>query len=238
MLLFFKKSALLLLCCGTLLSGCAGKTVDVVQSQQFKILADHMGKELIARNLLDEQGSYVAPMFSSSTEDYGPQLYKRLSPSFIFEDNAYGMASASFASSVTPSDRAKVGNNGFVIKYLQRTVTVNMIAVVDWDNNGQKDWLVSCLVEPHNGARTRDYTIIIPAPKSEGPLQARVIGVYECFGLACTLYMRESSTPPLATEAANGATDTVPGLKPVTLPPGSALPPGAKDGALQERTLE
>lgn len=226
-----------ILICSALLAGCAGKSVDVVQSKQFKILADHMGKELIAHNILDNDGSYVAPLFSRTGDDYGQQLYKRLSPSFIFEDTAYGMNASTFAGSVSPSDRASVGENGFVIKYLQRTVTVNMIALVDWDNTGTSGWLVSCFVEPHNGARTRDYTVFIPNPATEGPLQARVLGVYECFGLACTLYMRESAAPAPA-ETDTNATDTVPGLKPVTLPPGSAVPSGAKENGLQERTLD
>lgn len=230
--------AVCVLLCSTLAAGCASKTVDVVQPAQFKILADHMGKELVAHALLDSNGSYVSPLISGSTNDYGPQLYKRLSPSFIFEDTAYGMNATSFASSVTPYDRAKVGENGFVIKYLQRTVTVNMVALVDWDGDGTKDWLVSCLVEPHNGARTRDYTIIIPAAAAEGPLQGRVIGVYECFGLACTLYMRESALAPAPAELESNASDTVPGLKPVTLPPGSKLPANAKEDNLQERSLD
>lgn len=229
---------LFLLSCTLVLSACSGKSVDVVQPQQFKILADHMSKELIAHNLLDDNRSYVSPFVSSSSNDYGPQLYKRLSPSFIFDDSAYGMSASSFAASVTPGDRAKVNDNGFVINYLRQKVTVNMIALVDWDNDGNKDWLVSCLVEPHNGARTRDYTILIPNPPAEGPLQAKVIGVYECFGLACTLYMRESATAPTPAENASNVSDTVPGLKPVTLPPGSALPNNAKEEGLQERTLE
>lgn len=229
---------LFLLSCTLFLSACSGKSVDVVQPKQFKILADHMSKELIAHNLLDDNRSYVSPLMSSSSNDYGPQLYKRLSPSFIFEDSAFGMNASTFAASVTPGDRAKVGDNGFTITYLGRKVSVNMIALVDWNNTGNKDWLVSCLVEPHNGARTRDYTILIPNPPTEGPLQAKVIGVYECFGLACTLYMRESTTPPPPSEANSNVTDTVPGLKPVTLPPGSALPSNAKENNLQERTLE
>ncbi|MEG2173581.1 MAG: hypothetical protein RRY29_10055 [Desulfovibrionaceae bacterium] len=228
---------LCMLLCSTFLTGCAGKTVDVVQPKQFKILADHMGKELIAHNILDENGSYVAPAFSQAGDNYGQHLYKRLSPAFIFEDTAYGMNAPTFAGSISPSDRAKVGENGFVIKYLQRTVTVNMIALVDWDGDGTNDWLISCLVEPHNGARTRDYTIIIPNPKNEGPLQARVIGVYECFGLACTLYMRESAAPTPTGPEPN-ISDTVPGLKPVTLPPGSAVPADAKENQLQERNLD
>lgn len=229
---------LCVLVCSAFMAGCAGKTVDVVQPAQFKILADHMSKELIAHNLLDSSRAYVSPLISSVAGDYGPQLYKRLSPAFIFEDTAYGMNASTFASSVTPSDRAKVDENGFVIKYLQRTVTVNMVALVDWDGDGNKDWLVSCMVEPHNGARTRDYTIIIPDPKTEGPLQGRVIGVYECFGLACTLYMRESASAPTSAELESNTSDTVPGLKPVTQPPGTNLPASAKEGKLQERPLD
>lgn len=228
-----------LLLCGALLSGCGTKSVDVVQPEQFKILADHMGKELKALNVLDSNNAYVAPLFSSATNDYGQQLFKRLSPSFIFEDNAYSMSYASFDSSVSASDRAKVSDNGFSIKYLRQTVTVNMIALLDWDNDGTTDWLVSCLVDPRNGGRTRDYTVVIKDPKPEGPLQAQVIGVYECFGLACTLYMRESVAAPTTGPEVDGKmTDTVPGLKPVTLPPGSALPSGSKEEKLQERNLD
>lgn len=228
-----------LLLCGVLLSGCGTKSVDVVQPEQFKILADHMGKELKVLQVLDSDNAYVAPLFSSSTNDYGQQLFKRLSPAFIFEDSTFNMSFASFNSSVSASDRASVGDNGFIIKYLRQTVTVNMIALLDWNNDGNTDWLVSCLVEPRNGARTRDYTVIISNPKPEGPLEAQVIGVYECFGLACTQYMRESVAAPASnTELDGKVSDTVPGLKPVTMPPGSEMPAGSKEEVLQERNLD
>lgn len=228
-----------LLLCAALLNGCATKSIDVVQPEQFKILADHMSKELRARNVLDDNNAYVAPLFSSATNDYGQQLFNRLSPAFIFEDSAYNMSYASFNSSVSASDRSRVSDNGFTIDYLRQKVTVNMVALLDWNGDGATDWLVSCFVEPRNGARTRDYTVIISDPKPEGPLQAQVVGVYECFGLACTLYMRDSAiTPPPSAEQDGKAVDTVPGLKPITLPPGSALPAGAQEEGLQERNLD
>ena len=129
--------------------------------------------------------------------------------------------------------------NGFTIHTLNKKISVNMIAVADWDNDGRDDWIVSCLVEPANGGRTRDYYVVIPAPAASGPLQGTAVAVYECFGLACTLYMRETKIPEVPASDGTAKTtviETVPGLKPVTLPPGAPAP--AEEDGLIEKNLD
>lgn len=223
-----------------LLSGCAGKPVDVVQPAQFKNMADRMSKELIARNLLDNARNYVAPLTPSfNAPDYGAALFTRLSPAFLFEDRVQAAPAASFAAGVRPGDRVQRRGNGFTIHTLNKKISVNMIAVADWDNDGRDDWIVSCLVEPANGGRTRDYYVVIPAPAASGPLQGTAVAVYECFGLACTLYMRETKIPEVPASDGTAKTtviETVPGLKPVTLPPGAPAP--AEEDGLIEKNLD
>ncbi len=222
-----------------LLIGCAGKPVDVVQPAQFKNMADRMSKELIARHLLDDAGNYVAPLTPAfGAPDYGAALFTRLSPSFLFEDKVQAAPPASFAASVKPGDRVQRRENGFVIHTLSKKISINMIAVADWDDDGRDDWIVSCLVEPVNGGRTRDYYVAIPAPAASGPLQGTAVAVYECFGLACTLYMRETKIPDVPTSggAKTMVIETVPGLKPVTLPPGAPAP--VEKNGLMEKNLD
>lgn len=222
------------------LTGCAGKPVDVIQTAQFKKMAQRMGKELIARDLLDNAGKYVVPLMPDfSSDEYGAALFQRLSPSFLFDDNVRASPPATFAASIRPGDRVTHRDNGFTIHALNKTITLNMIAVADWNNDGRDDWIVSCLVEPSRGGRTRDYYVVIPAPAPSGPLRGTAVAVYECFGLACTLYMRETKIPdaPAADSAEKTPViDTVPGLRPVTLPPGSAAP--AEEPGVVEKDLE
>ena len=97
--------------------------------------------------------------------------------------------------------------------------------------------------EPHGRqgprGRTRDYYVVIPAPAASGPLQGTAVAVYECFGLACTLYMRETKIPEVPASDGTAKTtviETVPGLKPVTLPPGAPAP--AEEDGLIEKNLD
>ena len=67
-----------LLCLGALLFGCSTRSVVVVEKDQFIRMVRAMPKELKARNLLDDQGSYVAPMSCAGYKNYGDVLFQRL----------------------------------------------------------------------------------------------------------------------------------------------------------------
>ena len=73
---------------GCLLAGCGTtRPVVVVEKDEFMKMAHNMPKELQARDLLDKDGSYTAPMSFKGLKDYGDILFTRLSPSFMLQND-------------------------------------------------------------------------------------------------------------------------------------------------------
>ena len=68
-----------LLCLGCLLAGCGTtRPVVVVEKDEFMKMAHNMPKELQARDLLDKDGSYTAPMSFKGLKDYGNMKQEEL----------------------------------------------------------------------------------------------------------------------------------------------------------------
>lgn len=236
----FRTRLAALLCLGGLLFGCAARPVVVVEKDQFIRMARQMPKELQARGLLDKDGSYLAPFSLAGFSDYGDALFRRLSPTFMLGDAGNVYPGETFAAAPQPQGRVKHWPNGFSIDHPAQKLTVNMVAIADWNNDGRDEWIVSCLAEPKTGGRTRTYYLLVPPPRDERePLKGTVAAVYECFGLACNLYVRNSkvieraAADPLAPPTV--VQDVVPGLQPVTEPP-SKKAPAARSG-VEERNL-
>lgn len=221
------------------LAGC-GKTVEVVQADHFRTMVHRMPQELIARGVIDDSRSYMASLWDRG-EDYGQALFTRFVPDFLFEDAVGGGAeAASFAAGVKPDDHVRRHDAGFAILGMRRDVKVDMIAVTDWDGDGSGDWLVSCLVESRRGGKSRDYYVVVSDPPADGPLRGVVAAVYESFGLAGKLYLRESkagNTPKGRAGDEEMVEETVPGLRPVTAPPASRSGGEERKGGIQERNL-
>lgn len=235
----FRMRLAALLCLGGLLFGCATRPVVVVEKDQFIRMARQMRHELQARGLLDNDGSYLASFSLAGFSDYGETLFRRLSPAFMLGDAGDVFPGETFAA-LQPQGRVKHWRNGFSIDQPARKLTLTMVAIADWNNDGQDEWIVSCLVEPKTGGRTRTYYLLAPPPRHERePLKGTVAAVYECFGLACNLYVRDSkvieraAADPLAPPTV--VQDVVPGLQPVTTPPSKKVP-AARSG-VEERNL-
>jgi len=231
-----------LLCLGCLLAGCGTtRPVVVVEKDDFMKMAHNMPKELKARNLLDSDGAYTAPMSFKGLKSYGDILFHRLSPSFMQEaTTAHDVyLGDTFAATILPDSRVRHFDNGFSINHATEKLTVKMIGITDWNGDGQDEWIVSCFVEPKRGGRTRIYYLLVPPPLNDKEkLKGTVAAIYECFGLACNLYVRDSKVierdaadplvPPTVVQ------DVVPGLQPVTTPPSKNT---SKSDGLEERNL-
>lgn len=229
-----------LFCLGGLLFGCATRPVVVVEKEEFVQMARHMPKELQARRLLDNDGAYVAPFSFAGFSNYGDTLFRRLSPSFMFGDSGHVYLGENFAATLQPDSRVKHWPNGFSINHATQKLTVNMVAIADWNDDGEDEWIVSCMVEPKMGGRTRTYYVLVPPPRNERePLKGTVAAVWECFGLACNLYVRNSKVIERAAAdpllPSTEVQDVVPGLQTVTEPPKKT--PADKSDGLEERSL-
>ena len=96
---------------------------------------------------------------------------------------------------------------------------------------------MSCRVVPLRGGRTREYYLLVPPPKHAGErLSGTVVAVNDCFGLACTLYVKKTAMPRRGEEvAATPVEDVAPGLENVTEAPTAGT--ARKGGGLEERSL-
>ena len=233
-----RKGLWAIFCTSCLLLGCATRPVAVVEQKEFLQMARRMPGELQARRLLDANLSYLPAMGFASFNEYGPRLFRNLSPSFIFNDAGRTLPGETFAAGLQPGSRPRIGPNGFMIEQPSQRITVSMVAIADWDGDGTKEWIVSCKVQPKRGGRDRTYYVLIPPPRDAGErLRGAVAAVWECFGHACSLYVRDSkATARLSADPGAGATevqDVVPGLQPVTTPPEKTR----QTDALKERDL-
>ncbi|MDR1776479.1 MAG: hypothetical protein LBR31_01450 [Desulfovibrio sp.] len=234
------RQYLVLFCLAALLGGCGLRPVAVVDDDGFARMAARMPKELVARHILAGDGSHLPALSFAAWDEYGTTLFRRLSPSFLFGDSGHVYLGETFAQTLQPESRVTRRPNGFSINHPTQTLDLDMIAVVDWNDDGQKEWLVSCLVEPKRGGVARTYYVLVPPPRDQKErLQGTTAAVYECFGLACSLYVRDSRTitrmaaDPLAPPTE--VQDLTPGLQPVTTPPSKKQPHSGS--GLQERSL-
>ena len=222
-----------------LTAGCGTtRSVQVVDQKAVRDMARRMPAEMQARSLLDSSKSYTSAVFGAADEAYGKILFGRLAPDFLPE----GVMMArfrTFKDMTSPRDAVKISQDGFTISTLQHKITVKMIGVLDWEGAGTQSWLVSCLLEPRVG-RSRDYYLLIPTPIAErGVLQGKMAAVYECFGMACTMYVHDSAVPTAKAPAADPLSErtqvreSLPGLNQVTAPPQEMK----QESALQERSL-
>ncbi|MDR3319861.1 MAG: hypothetical protein LBS77_02730 [Desulfovibrio sp.] len=231
---------LVLLCFAALFAGCGVKPVTVVDEIRFDQMAKRMTRELQARHILTSDRSRIFAFSFDSFKDYGDTLFHRLSPSFIFGDSGHVYPGKTFAATMQPESRVQHNANGFSINHPTQKLDLNMIAVVDWNDDGEKEWLVSCLVEPKRGGLTRTYYVLVPPPRDGTErLEGTVAAIYECLGLACNLYVRDSKSitraaaDPLALPTE--VQDLMPGLQPVTTPPDKK--PTKNKSRLEERSL-
>lgn len=238
---FFRRFRFLALCLPVLCCACATtRPVEVVEKKDFIEMARIMRTEMQARHLLDKDGFYMESFSpAQDTVAYGDILYRQLSPSFMFDDTAgHVYLGESFHATLTPGSRVRRQAHGFTIFHPTQTLRVAMLAIADWNDDGEKEWIVSCRVTPLRGGRTRDYYLLVPPPNHPRErLIGTVAAVNDCFGLACTLYVKKTAAPQRENDiAATPVEDVAPGLENVTEAP-AAAGSGRTRGGLEERSL-
>lgn len=230
-----------LLCCVFLLAGCGARTVAVIDDKGFAEMSRRMPDEMRARKLLTQEGEYFSR--PATVRPYGDILYNTLSPDFLFDDTGgHVYLGETFRTTRTPSSRISIRKNGFVLRHPTQIVSVAMLGELDWDDNSTDEWLVSCRVEPLRGSRVRTYYLLVPPPVRRGqPLKASVAALYECYGLACTMYVNHAlvlrGEGNSSGEPATPVQDSVPGLQQVTEPPAAGKSGSAAADGLEERSL-
>ena len=229
------------LCLPPLLCACATtRPIEVIEEKGFLQMARTLRADMRERNLLDANAAYLEPLSRSDRgTPYGDILYRQLSPSFMFDDTVgHVYLGETFHATRTPRSRVQQRSHGFTIHHPTQTLRVTMLAITDWNGDGEKEWIVSCRTDPLRGGRSREYYLAVPPPKHPSDrLNGTVLAVNDCFGLACTLYVKKSSAARHGArrDGATSVEDVTPGLENVTEAPLPAS--GHNGGNLEERAL-
>ncbi|MGN0008639.1 MAG: hypothetical protein ACI33N_03160 [Desulfovibrionaceae bacterium] len=221
-----------------LMAGC-GRPVQIVDQAAFTEMARRMPEEMQARSIVDRSNSYREALFGPADEAYGRILFGRLSPDFLPEKAAMFRARTFRELAAGSRARTSISRSSFTLETVSQKIMVRMIGILDWEGAGRNSWLVSCLFQPRVGRSLEQY-LLIPTPVAErGVLQARPAAMYECFGSACTMYVRDSAVPAAPAPAADPLSErttvreSLPGLNQITTPPQEQRP----DSSLRERSL-
>ena len=229
---------LLALFAATILSGCAAPALTVVQDKQFAMMSRHMHRELEKRGLLNAGHVCSIPFFGAQAARYGDVLFRTLSPSFMLGECEHVYLGGTFKETMQPDSRLKLRENGFSIEHATQTLDMEMIAIADWNGDGKKEWIVSCFVHPKRAGRDRTFYLLVPPPLSKGEvLKGTIAAVWECYGAACSLHVRDTKSierDPDALAPKTDVSDVAPGAGAVTTPPDTSRSSGS---SVQEHSL-
>ena len=110
---------------------------------------------------VDKDGNWYSPMFSSRPADAGKILVDRLSPAFRFPHARVAVA-PTFRAMLSPEAKVTLEDSRATIEDGMNRVTLELVAVTDWNNDGVDDWLVLCrsgyIDTPR---RFREYYLVI-----------------------------------------------------------------------------
>lgn len=157
-------ACLALAACLSLAAGCApqnSRLVEALDGGQFVAMSRAMRPVMLKKNIVDSNGDWYSPMFPSRPADAGKTLVDRLSPAFRFP-GARMPETATFRSMLTTDAKVKLEDNKATIEQGMNRVTLELVAVTDWNNDGVEDWLVLCRTGYSDTPRRfREYYLVV-----------------------------------------------------------------------------
>lgn len=227
-----------------LLGGCATQQqVEVLQPDEFRTMAIRLRTEMVRRTLLDEEGAYEPGLSMREPGEYRPdsfgeELFHRLSTRFRTPDNGTGTMPETFAQSLGPNDTVETSRYGFVLGQGMDIIILRMIAIADWNNDGIRDWLMVCRVNPILGSGPRDYYLVVERIPETGVLTPRTIAVYDCVDDTCTLFTGEARKEALGFDPEHPVIESAPGQQ-IIAPRNAPAPKsiGVKERHVKEESL-
>lgn len=215
----------------SVLCGCSGKTVSIVDNAGFRNLADRYGSALKARQILDADGACVVPLVAmpgAVPDDAGDRLFRRLSPAFRFRNVDPALLPATFAASRAEGDTLDMWSHGFTLVQGLQRVRVDLLGLADWNDDGNDDWFVRCTVSAMKKEESRDYYLVITDPEA-GIMRPEVIGVYDCRDRRCVNYAGGDCP------SESSVVDLLAGQRVVTAPPGQGKMPEDPGRPLEQK---
>lgn len=219
------------------IQGCAN--LSIVNEAGYGQMAKNMPAEFTKRNLPINQADYASSVVSSK-EPYGQILFNQLSPTFMQGQMAQYYIGETFADTMQARrSTVKHNQNGFEITHVSQIIEVKMIAIADWNHDGDKEWIVTCKVTPRNGGHVKTWFLLVPPPRNSSEiLQGTPCAIQDCLGTSCTMEIKDSHeiarTKIEETIPKTEVNEFRPGEATVTTPPENAT----KDtSTVQERSI-
>lgn len=174
------------------------RSLTILNPTEFAMVAKRFKPELIQRGFLDEQGR---PRPNGHThpgeyrpQSYGKDLHTRLSMRFLWpkEERLRTSEEVTHATIPSASEEVIVDDTNLTINGEFGSDSYRMVAVMDWDDDGQRDWIVRYRYIPKMDGMPSTRLMVIPHPGPKGILDARVIEAFECDGGKCFSYTGEA----------------------------------------------
>ena len=137
------------------------RMVDALDGGQFVAMSRAMRPVMLKKNMVDAEGNWYSPMFSSRPSDAGRTLVDRLSPASRFPNSKVAVA-PTFRALLSADAKVTLNDNRAVMEDGMNRVELELVAVTDWNNDGTDDWLVMCRSGyTDTPRRFREYYLVI-----------------------------------------------------------------------------
>ena len=196
------------LCCALLLiSGCANSqfrgffsqepTVTVFSKEEFSRFLTGIGPERVKHNLVNPIISEKSSVGEYQPESYGEELYSRLSMRFMWPAEERKRTAEHVTHADIPSAEEALHISKYALDVVGEfgTDSYVIVALLDWNNDGKRDWLVRYNYTPALGSDNTVRFIVIPSPSTQGIMDAQIVFMEECAYGKCRAYSgRQLST--------------------------------------------
>lgn len=218
------------------LSACSLKPVEVINPPHFVDMAQLLKEDMVQHSVVDGTGAYLepSPFHEPGRIPSGDELFMRLSCAFLYSPGRTGVPQT-FLETRPTKQALHITEHGFVLSQGSDLIRMELAALVDWNGDGAKDWLLRCIVEPYKDLRRRrEYFLVAENIPEKGVVTPRLLAFNDCLDGKCTLYR---STPPPQPEDDNDILEGKPGQRAITSPPGENIPSDVQESGLEEHNL-
>ncbi len=175
--------------------------LTIMDGADFAVFSKRFRPLLITRHILNSDGTPApqTPLTLHGTtrpsgeylpESFGSELYNRLSLRFMWpaEERNRQQEVLTHASMPSSGETVTIDPSSVVVVGEFSTDIYKLVALMDWDGDGTRDWLVRYRFKPSTDEPASSRLLVIPSPAPLGLLEAEVIEAVECSADGCISY--------------------------------------------------
>lgn len=169
-------------------------SLTIINAREFTNVAKRFRGELQEKGFLDSNGTPRSDTDGHPQEyhprSYGEEIRTRLSLRFLWSKAERQRTSEHVTHAAIPSagENVTVQKNTLTIQSEFGSDSYRMVALLDWDGDGYRDWLIRYRYLPAMEGPPSTRLLIISHPGPTGLLDAQVVEAFECKGKRCFSY--------------------------------------------------